>query len=625
MEGDIKFCNFVKDYSWQDRAIEFYFDNLSKFYSSSVGNFDKAYFVEVSPSGGKTIFSLKLAQEMIKNRHIDFIVWCVPRDSIKLGFEDDCQKLTPMPDEFRKANCKTFRIDTKLGTHRGELNNVHGLAITYQALNESMIGYLDWLSGKKRMMFVFDEAHHCSGNDESDDDYMANVWGDAIHTCSKFAHSIVLMSGTPLRSDNKKIALVEYESDNILSIDGTITTAYKVKADFIFSYKDAVSVGIARKIIVRNQDPMITYEVHQPDGQTNVLERNLTQIPKKHLAQSKKSLFCFERGKENVDQFLMEAFKESELLRNTGDADAAILVIGSRDIQGMSNSLEKISERIQALTNEFPVTVESVDGPEAKDKIKEFKTANTRWIVAKEMISEGTNIPRIRIILLLRDIGNKTFYEQLAHRATRNDADDRPEDAFIIQPALPNLVEWARTLEEEGRYGYVNKSKIQGVREPIDVLKEKIFGISAVPDDESVIIEGEDFTDIDPIAREIHAAIGAETKTSRYQIIKILKAVPKYKENPKQSFQEEPLFTVEEQCTRFRTEINSICRWVAGDSGGHQDLFKNIIRECKTIAGIKGSFEQIMKEDPDPLTKFKRLYKAASTIRERYVKHKERG
>ncbi len=295
--------------------------------------------------------------------------------------------------------------------------------------------------------------------------------------------------------------------DNIFSLDGTVRTAYKVKADFKFSYKDAVAAGIARKIIARNQNPIVTYRVHKPDGQINIIEHNLTQIPKKHLAQSKKSIFCFERGKENVDQFLIEAFKESELLRNTGDVDAAILVIGSRDMQGISNSLEKISERIQALTNEFPITVESVDGSEAKDKIKKFKAANTRWIVAKEMISEGTNIPRIRIILLLRDIGNKTFYEQLVHRATRNDADDRPEDAFIIQPALPNLVEWARTIEEEGRYGYINKPKAPGGEGPIDGLKEKIFGISAVPDDESIIIEGEDFTESYRIARKIHADI----------------------------------------------------------------------------------------------------------------------
>ncbi len=75
MEGKNKFGNFVKDYSWQDRAIEFYFDNLSKFYSSSVGNFDKA-FCRGFPQRGELYFLFKLAQEMLKNRHVDFIV-CV--------------------------------------------------------------------------------------------------------------------------------------------------------------------------------------------------------------------------------------------------------------------------------------------------------------------------------------------------------------------------------------------------------------------------------------------------------------------------------------------------------------------------------------------------------------------
>ncbi len=117
---------------------------------------------------------------------------------------------------------------------------------------------------------------------------------------------------------------------------------------------------------------------------------------------------------------------------------------------------------------------------------------------------------------------------------------------------------------------------------------------------------------------------GLETKISRYQIVKILKAAPNYKNDSKPYFQEEPPFTVEEQCTRYRAEINSICRWVARDLGGHQHLFKKIILECKTIAGIKGSFDQDHERRFDPLTKFKRLYRAASTIRERYVK-KEQG
>lgn len=131
---------------------------------------------------------------------------------------------------------------------------------------------------------------------------------------------------------------------------------YQFAKDYSWQ-EDAVAAGIARRVIAKNQDPIVTYEIQKPDGETILTEKNLTEIPKPHLMQAKKSLFCFDRSRESIDQFLWDAYKESESIRKTEDEDFAILVVGSRDNREISNSLEKISKRIFALTKEESIAV----------------------------------------------------------------------------------------------------------------------------------------------------------------------------------------------------------------------------------------------------------------------------
>lgn len=64
-EEQNKYGNFRKDYSWQERAIDKFMTDRAKFYSLQPGQFERAYVVEVSPSGGKSIFSMKLGARLI--------------------------------------------------------------------------------------------------------------------------------------------------------------------------------------------------------------------------------------------------------------------------------------------------------------------------------------------------------------------------------------------------------------------------------------------------------------------------------------------------------------------------------------------------------------------------------
>jgi len=98
------------------------------------------------------------------------------------------------------------------------------------------------------------------------------------------------------------------------------------------------------------------------------------------------------------------------------------------------------------LFGEAAVTVES-----ATVRQQPMQRSTARWIVAKDMISEGTSIPRIRTVLILRDIKSPVKFEQTVHRATRNRSDEIAQDAKVIFFHLPEMIIFAGTIEDQIR------------------------------------------------------------------------------------------------------------------------------------------------------------------------------
>jgi hypothetical protein len=600
-----KYGSFRKDYSWQERAIERFMTDRAKFYSLAPGQFERAYVVEVSPSGGKSIFSMKLAARLIRENLIDKVIWCVPRDSIKLGFKDDASQIE-MPKDRRLIGDPNFRIDTVLRTDYNKgLRNYHGAVIAYQSLPQ-MLEYFELLGRSYRLLFVLDEAHHGSVGET---DEAQNMWGSAMEQCRSRAHAIVCMTGTPIRSDSKKIPYLTYDAEQ--SPDGRV--GWRVRSDFSFSYQDAVIAGIARKILCRSQDPEITYQVIDPEtGKVAEHCKPVSCVPSSHLGKVKNTAFCFSRG--IVDDLLKIAYEECQLMRRTGDPDAAILVIARRDTgEGDTKALIEIKDRIRRLFGEQAVTVESGDA-DARQAIITFKRGTDRFIVAKEMISEGTNLPRVRIILILRDIGNRTFYEQLVHRATRNDADDRPQDAIIIQLKFPNLHEWCSDLETQARIAWEKlqrrppSSGGDGLSNPSPLIE----GICARPDKETVVIEGEDFTEVDPFGRRLHAEVGELTKTSRWQLdIALKKLTAMGIKLPESTVDQNEAFPIDEQIARYIELGQKDCRRAAQNLGGDSDTFMKVTAEAKRAAGIKCKLPDLARDHPQPLDAAKKFAEAA--------------
>lgn len=616
MNKDGRFGYFRKDYSWQERAVATYMETLPKFYSKDPGSFDRAYVVEASPSGGKSTFSMKLARELIVADLIDKVIWVVPRENIKDGFQSDVANLEDLPPQHRLLDSRSLRVDTGLKTsYNGMLANYHGAVITYQSLPTMLgregDGYFELLSKKYRLMFVLDEAHHGRAEDPDGKDEACGVWAEAMERCRSIACAVVCMTGTPVRADNKRVPYFIYHA--ITNLHGE-TIGLKVVPDFSFSYQDAVIAGIARKVICRSQDPNVTYEVENGEsGDIETFTRPVSAIPSHHLPWVKNTIFSFDRG--IVDHLLQAASEECDRLQRAGDHDAAILVIARRDADvNETKNLAEIKRRIDALFGEAAVTVESKDA-DSRAAVRNFKKGLAKWIVAKEMITEGTNIPRLRVVLILRDIGNKTFYEQLIHRATRNDADDHLQDAIVIQAKFPNLHDWATQLEEQAQIAIdLRQKRDRGAGgEGEHPAADTIEALFVEPDQEATVIEGDDFTEVDPMGRRLYELLGARTRTSRWQLDMILKEGQKIGLVVTSTETTEETFTIDEKVTRLWDMGLKDCKRTAMNLGGGHEIFRKVIGEAKRSAGIKGksSAEDLLRDHPNPLQAVEAFYNAA--------------
>lgn len=644
---------FKKDYSWQDRAVGQFLANLPDFYSEHIGQFLHAFVAQVSPSGGKSTFALKIARSMIEAGLIDKVVIVAPRETIKNGFADDCEfvRMNPM---FQLQGFETIRVDTDLrSNYIGGLSNVHVVVINYQSLG-GMMGYFNLLvRAGTRLLFVFDEVHHGSTGDDDEDS--ANGWGEDMENVRDVAHSIVCMTGTPVRTDREKVPYLRYVEATYTNPKTMETVqALYVKADFTFSYKDAIEAGVARRIIFHRQDPVVRFQ-HTKSGETCDFEGPLSSVPKNLIEFAKRELF--KPGGGHIDDMLKLAMEDYERNRLIGDPDAAILVVvGPTDEKMGYNPLEYVFDRIRSMFGERAAAVESKDGKEARDAVKAFKKGckyactddpctheKVRWIVAKDMITEGTSLPRIRTVVVLRDIRSQVRFEQTVHRATRNRSDEVSQDAKVILFHLPLMMKFAQAIEDEIRMiipkqrprcpspecgrelefwprkgrpcpfcGYEPKGKDQ--KDSIDFTwLGSEFG------NETIMQAGEEVTVYDRVSRVVITKLGPNPMYGgRHGINDILRAahldnLVEFPEAGERPAAIDPNVQMDRDWDDGLAFCKSAARAISKATGSDwQETLAGVTGQCKRAAGMgRDPKERVKRDYPDPRGTFKKFRDAA--------------
>jgi superfamily II DNA or RNA helicase len=109
---------------------------------------------------------------------------------------------------------------------------------------------------------------------------------------------------------------------------------------------------------------------------------------------------------------------------------------------------EYFAKVIEEIEGEKPFIVHSETG-DAEGKIAAFRNTNKRWIVSVAMISEGVDIPRLRVLIYLPNASTEVAFRQAIGRVVRTMGRDDDSRAYVIMPSWEIFDKYARRVESE--------------------------------------------------------------------------------------------------------------------------------------------------------------------------------
>jgi hypothetical protein len=149
---------------------------------------------------------------------------------------------------------------------------------------------------------------------------------------------------------------------------------------------------------------------------------------------------------DGLPRILREADARLRGLRQDGHRDAGGLVIAAD-----SAHARRVAALLREATGRVPVVVLHAE-PRAAAKLAEFTTSTAPWIVAVNMVSEGVDIPRLRVGVYATAAKTPLVFRQIVGRFVRT-LPARPADpSWLYVPGDPILCDHAATIEHELRY-----------------------------------------------------------------------------------------------------------------------------------------------------------------------------
>ncbi|HEX6782653.1 MAG TPA: hypothetical protein VF125_11570 [Solirubrobacterales bacterium] len=254
------------------------------------------------------------------------------------------------------------------------------------------------------------------------------AWGLQTRKAFDGARFRLLLSGTPFRSDNSAIPWVDYDEDGIS------------RADYVYGYPQALVDRVCRPITFLPYDGEMEWI---SDGRLRSADFDLA-LPAVESARRLRTALLPEG--EWMGEVLRDGDARLSEVRADGHPDAGGLVIASDQ-----DHARAIAARLASISGERPELVMS-DEPGASRRIAEFAASDRRWLVSVLMVSEGVDIPRLRVGVYATAARTELFFRQVVGRFIRTTPQPRRQMSYLLMPADPRLKALAREIELERRH-----------------------------------------------------------------------------------------------------------------------------------------------------------------------------
>jgi len=389
---------------WQDEC----FNKLL-----SIQNNRKTFLCVAGVGSGKTTFSSYSANYFLKQNRFRNIIVISPRDAIKNAWSENFS----INWDIELDSNYSFKYDWS--------NIYNGISITYYALNEVNTLFLLNLIDD-RTLIILDEIHHAAEN---------KTWGDSVQKLGDKAGFVLMLSGTPYRSDNNKIPFVTYKK--------TSEKHYELISDFYYSYGESVKDNVCCPVLFHKKgSPKILTS-------TEVLELSYSEDLEESKRALNKAITVLKGGDCYVYSTFLEANKKLNEISDRRLKNYAGLII-CNSVKDANTLYDRI---VSNFGEEFVDIVTSQDSTSSKI-IKSFSTSNKSWLISVNMVSEGVDIPRIRVIQYATNFTTLLYFIQVLGRGVRNFQifENDIDCCHMYIPDYKELVDNAELIENEIRH-----------------------------------------------------------------------------------------------------------------------------------------------------------------------------
>ena len=396
--------------AWQQRAL------------AALADWESGPFlVSAAPGAGKTRPALELARRLLAERAVARVAVLCPT--------------TPLTRQWAAAGAALgVQLEPDAAGARPP-RDFDGVAVTYARIASDPRAWAAEVT--RETLVVVDEAHHLGEE---------LAWGTAFQRAFAAAPRWLLLSGTPFRSDATPIPGVGYDADGL------------AVPDVSYTYAEAVADGICRPVAFVTFDGSLSWRSGE-----DVIESSFETVLTAREASRRYRTAISTELPDGLPRILREADTKLRALRAEGQRDAGGLVVAAD-----ATHARKIAKLLGEATGKAPVVVLHTEARAAR-KLVDFRGSREPWIVAVNMVSEGVDIPRLRVGVYATAAKTPLIFRQIVGRFVRTLPGRPPEPSWMYLPADPVLRRHAAEVETELRHVLREREPEEG----LDELRER--------------------------------------------------------------------------------------------------------------------------------------------------------
>ncbi len=368
------------------------------------------FLAVATPGAGKTTFALAAARRSLARSPGQLVV-VVPTAHLKFQWA-------------RAAAALDLHLDAGWAPSHGAFpSDMHGIVTTYQQVASAPHAFSRRVDGA---FIILDEIHH-AGDDRA--------WGDALVTAFQGAKQRLALSGTPFRSDTCSIPFVHYEFD-------------EAKPDFEYGYGPALAERrVVRSIYFPRTNGHMEWSA--PDGAVYAADFD-DALDASRANQRLRAALSLD-GEWLPDVLARAHARLTAVREHHPEAGGLVIATDQEHAQGIA---ALIRSRLRA-----KAVVATSDDPLASQKILDFTASDDPWLVAVRMVSEGVDIPRLRVGVFATTTTTELFFRQVVGRFVRWQPGLGRQSAHLFIPDDVRLRSAASDIAADRRHSLRRKEQ----------------------------------------------------------------------------------------------------------------------------------------------------------------------